>query len=402
MKTIPLLFLFIPCLAVCQPLRPVSGDCHDAKKISVGATSVYGPTVAPDSFGKELELRSFKTDLYCFEKEHNSAWYRLEIRQSGNLLFDVIPTDSTNDYDFLLYRISDSLYCRNIAAGKIRPVRSNISRCDASRKGRTGLSADSKNDYQVRGPGSSHSRMLEVTAGEQYILVLDNVYDNGKGHTLKFSISRPVELSGTVKSSDSSGLVAEVRLSDRKGTFVAGTTSNAAGEYRLKASLSEGQEYILSFFNDSSFVGIRTISGSQREFPPVSTVLPRLKAGSSYVLDHINFYGNEARFLPASMPSLEALLRLMQRNRSLTILVEGHVNGVDNYGRYNAAEKNTFQGLSEQRAEAVKAFLAGRGIDTARIATVGMAEKKMLYPKAVTEEQRSANRRVEIRVIRMN
>ncbi|HKX91289.1 MAG TPA: OmpA family protein [Sphingomicrobium sp.] len=55
--------------------------------------------------------------------------------------------------------------------------------------------------------------------------------------------------------------------------------------------------------------------------------------------------------------------------------------------------------LSQKRAGAAAAFLGGRGVARSRIASKGLGETAPLYPVEQTEEQRAANRRVEIRVV---
>ncbi len=57
------------------------------------------------------------------------------------------------------------------------------------------------------------------------------------------------------------------------------------------------------------------------------------------------------------------------------------------------------QALSDKRASAVAAFLARHGVTRARIASKGLGESAPLHPVDMTEEQRAANRRVEIRLV---
>ena len=53
----------------------------------------------------------------------------------------------------------------------------------------TGLSKSADVDFVRSGPGEQFSRALNVNEGETYYLVLDNVYDNGSGHTLNLHYS---------------------------------------------------------------------------------------------------------------------------------------------------------------------------------------------------------------------
>jgi len=55
--------------------------------------------------------------------------------------------------------------------------------------------------------------------------------------------------------------------------------------------------------------------------------------------------------------------------------------------------------LSQKRATAVATYLAGHGVGKARIASKGYGESAPLYSPDVTEDQKAANRRVEIRLV---
>jgi outer membrane protein OmpA-like peptidoglycan-associated protein len=57
------------------------------------------------------------------------------------------------------------------------------------------------------------------------------------------------------------------------------------------------------------------------------------------------------------------------------------------------------QALSERRAAAVATYLAGHGVSRARMASRGLGESAPLYNPETSEEQRAANRRIEIRLI---
>lgn len=57
------------------------------------------------------------------------------------------------------------------------------------------------------------------------------------------------------------------------------------------------------------------------------------------------------------------------------------------------------QSLSEKRAAAVATYLAGHGVARARLASRGLGESAPLYNPDVTEQQKAANRRIEIRLV---
>jgi outer membrane protein OmpA-like peptidoglycan-associated protein len=55
--------------------------------------------------------------------------------------------------------------------------------------------------------------------------------------------------------------------------------------------------------------------------------------------------------------------------------------------------------LSQKRAAAVATYLAGHGVSKARIASHGLGESVPLYNPDETEDQKAANRRIEIRLV---
>ena len=57
------------------------------------------------------------------------------------------------------------------------------------------------------------------------------------------------------------------------------------------------------------------------------------------------------------------------------------------------------QALSQKRASAVASYLSKHGVASARIASKGYGESAPLYNPDVTEQEKAANRRVEIRLV---
>ena len=107
---------------------------------------------------------------------------------------------------------------------------------------------------------------------------------------------------------------------------------------------------------------------------------------------HVAVYGiqfdtGKATIQPASAKVLDEIVKLLQQNADLKLRVEGHT---DNQG--NAAAN---QALSEKRAQAVVAWLAGKGIATSRLTAKGFGASKPVADNG-TEAGRAKNRRVEL------
>lgn len=184
-----LLFIFlVPILTVTGQTKQLSGDCITAVPIDVVQRVTYGPTRPPQDFGLIQEIKAGKSDSKTeFEQEHFTAWYLLNIRLDGELVFEIVPVDSSDDYDFLLYPCTDTLSCVRILQKTVLPIRGNLSRNTLKNKGRTGLLDSKAEAFYGKGVNPQFSRSLQVRKGEKYVLVLDNVYEHGKGHSLFFN-----------------------------------------------------------------------------------------------------------------------------------------------------------------------------------------------------------------------
>lgn len=374
----------------------ISHDCSSAISIVVNER-VFRTEDSLAGFGEVQEIK--KGNQFVFEKEHNSAWYLLNMRRDGEMIFEISPIDSTNDYDFLLYSYTDSNFCKSFHSIQNKPLRSNLSNGKKAVKGITGLSRSGSLKPSIgKGIGNAFSNSLTVKKGERYILILDNVTPKGKGFTLEINFIKDVEIKGRILNSDSLPVVAEISLSDISGNTIQETKSNDNGEYTIKTTLKENLNYSLIAASDSTFVDVKTINTKELKkdqvvFPEIKMVLPKLKKGSKYKMQSINFYGNRTILTPASIPSVEALYKLMKKNKKMVILIEGHVND------QGSGDKGFIQSLSDNRAKTVYNYLIEKGIAKERMSTIGLANKFQLFPKPKTETEMQANRRVEIKVI---
>ncbi|MBL7711348.1 MAG: hypothetical protein JNL13_02745, partial [Chitinophagaceae bacterium] len=234
--------------------KPVAADCDKAIPLRVYKKSVYGPTLAPKGFGELQEIvAQSKNSNTAFEKEHHSAWYLLTIMYNGELTFNITPQDTSNDYDFILYSYTGTDFCAQLQQGKARVVRSNIRRNEISKKGVTGLVMNAKNELQGQGPGAQFSKSLPVQEGERYMLVLDNVYDGGKGHTLSFHYMKEITISGIVSDDRGGKVKADITLSDPKGKNVITVHSDDSGFYQFTTPVAEHTDYLITFSEKNSF-----------------------------------------------------------------------------------------------------------------------------------------------------
>jgi outer membrane protein OmpA-like peptidoglycan-associated protein len=103
----------------------------------------------------------------------------------------------------------------------------------------------------------------------------------------------------------------------------------------------------------------------------------------------ITFDTNQAIVKSGFQPVLADVARALVAQPSTTINVIGHADSVGTDAHNQA--------LSERRAQAVTSYLAANGVQSVRMAAYGMGETQPVASNA-TEDGRSRNRRVEIKV----
>jgi outer membrane protein OmpA-like peptidoglycan-associated protein len=116
----------------------------------------------------------------------------------------------------------------------------------------------------------------------------------------------------------------------------------------------------------------------------------KLRKGDKITLDNLLFIGGSSGLREESKPLLEQLLEVMQNNPKLKIEIQGHVCCYPD-------RKNV---LSKRRAKMVYDYLRSKGIAKKRISYKDFGGSKPIYPMPErNEEERIANRRVEIEVL---
>ena len=127
---------------------------------------------------------------------------------------------------------------------------------------------------------------------------------------------------------------------------------------------------------------------------------PKTKIGTKIRLKNLNFIGSRHILLPESIMPMMELIEIMEKNPNLEISIEGHICCRigkedwldDDLGTYN---------LSEMRAKTVYDYLIKMGIDAQRLSYKGFGHMYPIYSyPEYNEDERIANRRVEIRIIK--
>ena len=192
------------------------------------------------------------------------------------------------------------------------------------------------------------------------------------------------------------------------GTFVAdgGEEFLTIGNF-FEASNSGIVEYdYLSQILTGSYYYIDDVSVIQLSDPPqpstasstpnttnksVSNPIPEtLSVGSTIVFQNIYFQFDKSVILQQSYKELFSLYNLLTDNPKMHIEIGGHTDDQGSVA-YNLR-------LSENRAKAIADYLIAKGINPKRIEFRGYGKSKPIADNS-TEEGRSKNRRVEVRIL---
>lgn len=415
LEKIVLLFLFA--ILSVQLFSQKGKDCSNAIEIidSYSVNAVKGNGSVVEIAGNELGNPKY------FEEEHNSVWLTFKAPYKARLTFGIVPKLVSEDWDFMLFKAS-KVNCESITNKAIEPVRANLARNDEKKNGVTGLDLMSDKEFVPAGVNPNMSMHLEVEKGDEFILVIDNTGPSESGFDLKLNFKEIEEYHIEKEAKIENGGFEFVDMTDEE---------SSSDKIRMNFQvLKEGTEEPVECFvrivgvmwTDSSLVFDKSSSFSaeipknkwfyvnvKKEGYTFSTekykatedligsnqklYITPVEKGSHIVLKEIVFRENTTQLLPTSVNALEQLIDFMKEHPNAEIEVQGHVNapGMENDGKVRR--------FSLKRAEQIKDYLVGEGIDGKRIQVAGMGNEFMIYPNPKSYDEEKANRRVEIEIL---
>lgn len=387
----------------CVPLfiTKKATDCKDAILLNIDKYFAFNYITPPKGFGIQ-EIISGNQNDKIFEKEHNSTWFLLSIKNDGELIFEITPIDSTNDYDFLLYSYTDSSFCNDLLNKKINPIRGNLIIPSSKSGNKTGLSSKAVANVTKKTVGTPFSKSINVKADEKYMLIVDNVTPNGKGYGISFSCVNELIVSGKINDVSKKPIKAIVTLLDRNNNKIAESTTSSNGTYQIKAEIKEAIDYSLLFYCDSCLPQSAIINTSMIERGMDSLIIDetmlKLKVGGTYNL--LNFSRTSILLNIEGVPVL-GLAQLMKKYPKMRIQIQGHAAKYEftkNQTQTNGGSKID-QIIAEERADAVYFKLIQNGIQKERMEKIGLSSDKPLIANPSTEDQRNKNKRVSIKIL---
>lgn len=155
-------------------------------------------------------------------------------------------------------------------------------------------------------------------------------------------------------------------------------------------SLRKGDRYEIEATSDQGYAFNSTSIDVGTGSNQVTMKLLKLEKDARLALKDITFESNSATLTDISFVELTRVIELMKENPSLKVEIDAHTDDVGS-DRYNLI-------LSDKRAGSVMSYLAGNNISINRFLAKGFGEKQPKVPND-SENNRAANRRVELRVL---
>lgn len=257
--------LWLPLLFGIQTvLGQISPDCNGAIPICSntpvnGGTNDYGI----DDFNGAATSGCLETSLSGFI-EDNSAWYRFRTSTAGQLGID-IGFDASEDWDFALYKAND---CSNLG----EPVRCNFF---DNRDGLThmGIGEDPTGNTE----SLMYDEYLDVLAGDEYFLLINNYSNSNSGFSIQFSGSIfETNPNDALDCSIITNLLGPpIVVCDNETIILDATTTAAALQYEWFSDMGSGYALLIGEngptlnVNLSAFYRVKIITASETIFSDV-------------------------------------------------------------------------------------------------------------------------------------
>lgn len=155
------------------------------------------------------------------------------------------------------------------------------------------------------------------------------------------------------------------------------------------STLPAGKNYAVVVMKDGYLFYSQNISLKDvKEGTPyeVSIGLSKIKVGGKVVLNNVFFESDKAELKPESKSELGVLIKLLEKNPTLTIEIGGHTD--------NTGDEQKNLALSQSRAKNVFDYLVKQGVAAERLSYKGYAASKPVAPND-TPENKAKNRRTE-------
>ena len=129
----------------------------------------------------------------CILHEFNSMWVKWTVMENGIITFVLTPDSVEQDLDFIVFQSGSDYDCNNKTLIRCMAAGANLSQPPeewVNCTGATGLAIGNTDVEEPAGCSSSSNNFLapiEALAGDQYIMLINELSKGGYGYTLSFT-----------------------------------------------------------------------------------------------------------------------------------------------------------------------------------------------------------------------
>jgi len=129
------------------------------------------------------------TQTPCGDGEDNSMWLKFTVANAGQIVFKIIPLDTSDDYDFAVLNAT-GVDCSNLSPSNVVRCNFNNNFSGSNALGIVGLNTTSTLTTVADGAtGDSFLAAINATAGQTYLIMINNFgNDNDPGPSHGFTI----------------------------------------------------------------------------------------------------------------------------------------------------------------------------------------------------------------------
>ncbi len=169
-------------------------------------------------------------------------------------------------------------------------------------------------------------------------------------------------------------------------------TTNDQGKFSIRLPAGDKYDIFIYGFKDSIVYNVLDIPAlkNNETYKNIFKIDLQFQPSKTFVLEDCNFETGKANLEPESYAVIDELIAFMMRKDDERIELGGHT---DNVGKPAANLK-----LSQERAEAVRAYMIAKGITEDRIIAKGYGSTLPVADNK-TEEGRAQNRRTEVKIL---
>lgn len=314
----------------------------------------------------------------------NNVWFLFEPVRSGKL--NMPCTIYLDSFDLVIIKTNSFVVCDEIKAGSAVPV---FIKPNTNCKELQNVFIDVEQGYSYciiyfskDKDESNISFRVNFQAlnntGEEVLdtLSLNLVYDKSKPvysfHVLDNETNKPVSSRIVISSA-----------AELNGTYLASDLyMNITRNIKNGSVKIDAEGYLSKDFENHYF------QTDGRTTTRDSIYLQKIQKGVTAKLEKIYFQAGKDAILEESLPKLRRLRDFLLLNPEVKIEIQGHVN-LD-------GSKKSSKILSQRRARQILKYLINEGISKKRLTAVGFGFDKPVFKTPLDEDQKEANRRVEI------